>query len=277
MARTLDDWQAWLALLVDKKSTVRIEAAVHDHLPGSWRHDGLKIDAHINWFMLQGAVVGMVNGEKVQVPSGGSLCLAPDTPIHFQTQNPARPIHMLRFRLRLERNNKPCVVPGGGFVIQDARVMHNYAQQLLSLADADDPLSEQQQRGLLVALYAESAKNLTRKNSAVRGLSEEQLQSIDQLIAHHLPYAVAPAELAKALHMKPDTFARAFKRSREQSPRAWIAARRIRHAAELLLIPDASITEIADDCGYADVFHFSKQFKNIMGSSPRSWQQRHLG
>ncbi|NRA38390.1 MAG: helix-turn-helix transcriptional regulator [Planctomycetes bacterium] len=33
---------------------------------------------------------------------------------------------------------------------------------------------------------------------------------------------------------------------------------------------------IAEDCGYADVFHFSKQFSRIMACSPRAWQQGHL-
>lgn len=275
MKHTQAAWQTWLGHFSDPRTQLRIDNAVHDHLPPNWHHNGLLIDAHINWLLLSGGVQGQIDGARVTVPSGGWLCLAPRTPIHFQCQDPTRPLHMLRFRLHLARDGQQQPVPGGGFIIEDAAAIRPLAAQLLSCADATDALADQRRRGLALAAYAEAARLLLRPRSGVRGLNEAQLRRVDDVIASHLPHAVPPAVLADAAGLKADTFARAFKRSRGKSPRQWIAERRIQHAAELLLTPGATASAVAEDCGYADLFHFSRQFKQVMGLGPRAWRQQH--
>lgn len=268
-------WQHWLDVLSDTKATLAVTETVHDHLPGTWRIDGMRIDAHINWFVLNSGIRGHIAGQAVQAPAGSWVCLAPGTEIDFQSEDTARPLHMMRFRLRVESQGRSHAIPPAGFVVPDASAMRPLAAQLLSCAAAQDVWSQQRRRGLLLALFAEAVRLQGQKTSAVRGLNEDQLQTCDQLIARYLPDAIAPQVLAEALHLKADTFARSFKRSRGTSPRTWIAERRIRHAAELLLMPRATVTQVADDCLYADVFHFSKQFSRVMGCSPRQWQEQH--
>ena len=48
---------------------------------------------------------------------------------------------------------------------------------------------------------------------------------------------------------------------------------RIRHAAHLLLSSDALVKEIANDCGFNSVYHFSKEFKKIMHKSPEQYRK----
>lgn len=43
-------------------------------------------------------------------------------------------------------------------------------------------------------------------------------------------------------------------------------------AKELLLGTDLNITEIAEACGFADLFYFSRMFKKRVGSSPRAYR-----
>ena len=51
---------------------------------------------------------------------------------------------------------------------------------------------------------------------------------------------------------------------------------RARRAAALLEEQDLSITEIAQLCGFSDVYYFSKTFKRVMGSSPSRYRGRYL-
>ena len=48
---------------------------------------------------------------------------------------------------------------------------------------------------------------------------------------------------------------------------------RIRYAAQLLSSSDKLVKEIASDCGFNSVFHFSREFKKIMKKSPEKFRK----
>jgi transcriptional regulator GlxA family with amidase domain len=48
--------------------------------------------------------------------------------------------------------------------------------------------------------------------------------------------------------------------------------RRIQRAATLLSESSLTISQIADAMGYRDVYFFSRQFKQKMGQSPRTYR-----
>lgn len=80
------------------------------------------------------------------------------------------------------------------------------------------------------------------------------------------------AEMAVKLHLSVDHFIRIFKQIRGVTPGEFVVNARIETAASLLLFTKRSVSEIADQLGYCDVFHFSKQFKVRMGVSPRAYR-----
>ena len=43
-------------------------------------------------------------------------------------------------------------------------------------------------------------------------------------------------------------------------------------AAELLKLTSLSIADIGNAVGYPNQLHFSRAFKNVYGTSPRSWR-----
>jgi len=52
---------------------------------------------------------------------------------------------------------------------------------------------------------------------------------------------------------------------------------RIHRAMELLKEADLSIAEVAQQVGFADSNYFSRQFRALVGSSPRGYRSARLG
>lgn len=46
---------------------------------------------------------------------------------------------------------------------------------------------------------------------------------------------------------------------------------------ELLLHTEKSITDVANDCGFSDPLYFSRQFRKLVGFTPRLYRQHGQG
>jgi AraC-like DNA-binding protein len=66
---------------------------------------------------------------------------------------------------------------------------------------------------------------------------------------------------------------RRFKTETGFSPKQYILHMKNRKAKELLLESDWNVSQIADQCGYADVFDFCRRFKKEMGQSPGEFRK----
>ena len=74
--------------------------------------------------------------------------------------------------------------------------------------------------------------------------------------------------LARLCRVPPSHLARAFKRHMGCSVGEYGRASRVSRARTLLVASDLSLVEIADECGFADQAHFSREFKRRVGSTP---------
>ncbi len=63
-----------------------------------------------------------------------------------------------------------------------------------------------------------------------------------------------------------------FKRDFNTTPNRYITSRRIEHAKSMLETKSMTVTEIAERCGFSDVYYFSKVFKQICGIPPSEWK-----
>ncbi|MFZ2657831.1 MAG: helix-turn-helix domain-containing protein [Victivallales bacterium] len=81
------------------------------------------------------------------------------------------------------------------------------------------------------------------------------------------------ADLARRAAMSDRHFFRMFKKIFHASPLEHIIRLRIRKAVELMWSGRGNITETAFNCGFSDGNYFSKQFRRIMGVSPRQYRK----
>lgn len=103
-------------------------------------------------------------------------------------------------------------------------------------------------------------------------LAPGQLAQAKALLADNLRKELSLPEVAEQCGLSVAHFSRAFKISTGQSPHAWLQARRLERALQLLG-QDLSLAEIAVACGYADQSHFSRLFKRAMGVGPGAYRR----
>ncbi len=99
---------------------------------------------------------------------------------------------------------------------------------------------------------------------------EEICDEILRLPAH--PWNVE--ELSRRMFWSRHHFSRIFKRVKGVSPQAFILQARIDAAAALLLESSHSVQRISELTGYADVYFFSRQFKEKTGLNPTQFRRK---
>ena len=89
------------------------------------------------------------------------------------------------------------------------------------------------------------------------------------------PAAAIPlSRLAQEACVTPEHLCRLFKSSSGRSPAETVRLARLDHAAMLLTRSNYAVGEIADLCGFASPFHFSRAFKRVYGLPPRELRRR---
>ncbi|GIH15116.1 helix-turn-helix transcriptional regulator [Rugosimonospora africana] len=81
------------------------------------------------------------------------------------------------------------------------------------------------------------------------------------------------AELAAAANVSPGHLARIFRQRFGTGPVAAVEAVRLARAAMLLQRSNISVGAIAEVCGFANPFHFSRRFRAAYGLPPRAYRQ----
>ncbi|RKD90921.1 AraC family transcriptional regulator [Mangrovibacterium diazotrophicum] len=81
-------------------------------------------------------------------------------------------------------------------------------------------------------------------------------------------------ELASAVKLSASHYSRLFLYRTGHSPIDYFIQLKIQRACRLLDSDDRSIADIARDIGFDDQFYFSRQFKKVMGLSPREYRKR---
>lgn len=80
-------------------------------------------------------------------------------------------------------------------------------------------------------------------------------------------------ELAAISSLSASQLHRQFKEKTGTTPMDWIRHERMNLAKRLLTASDAKIAAVALACGYADPYHFSRDFRRIAGQSPSEFRR----
>ena len=79
-------------------------------------------------------------------------------------------------------------------------------------------------------------------------------------------------ELAHLCGMSLSTFKRKFKESFKESPKKYIAKKKLLKASKMLRLENSRVSDVAYDCGYESISTFNHSFKTYFGKSPSEYR-----
>jgi AraC family transcriptional regulator len=104
------------------------------------------------------------------------------------------------------------------------------------------------------------------------GLAPDKLQRVLAFIEQHLAEPLRIERLAAAVHMSQFHFARLFKQATGQPPHAYLTARRVERAKELLSGACLPLIHVAANVGFQTQGHFTEVFRRHAGMTPRHFR-----
>jgi len=102
-----------------------------------------------------------------------------------------------------------------------------------------------------------------------------QARKVRDYIDSHITGPIRVADLCALIQRSAAYFSRSFKCTFGESPHSFVVRRRVELAAQYMLTTDASLSDIALRCGFADQAHLSKHFRQTAGQTPAAWRRAH--
>jgi AraC-like DNA-binding protein len=100
------------------------------------------------------------------------------------------------------------------------------------------------------------------------------LEAAIQYINQHYGEPVKNSVLAKRCGMSLGNFQRQFRATYHCSPHTYVRELRVRLSCRALAQSELSLAAIAEEHGFADQSHFNKEFRRMMGETPRAYRRR---
>ena len=113
--------------------------------------------------------------------------------------------------------------------------------------------------------------------------SEHLLQGMDRLAPAmsyaraHLAEPLTIEDLARAARLSRSRLHTLFRQQLRMAPLEYVKKLRIEQASHQLLLTDKQVKAVADQSGFANPYHFSREFKAATGLSPREYRRQNLG
>lgn len=130
-------------------------------------------------------------------------------------------------------------------------------------------------RFMAVAHFMALVGLLARAYNTEPTVDSERIMKIGRAIAYmesNFEQDLKLPELAKMVGMSDRNFYRFFSRVKKESPLSYLQRLRIHRGAKILQTQDVSVTEAAFACGFNDSSYFARQFRRVLGVSPRQFQ-----
>jgi AraC-like DNA-binding protein len=125
----------------------------------------------------------------------------------------------------------------------------------------------------LLGAYEQTESSPGFNQSVPGGLISWQTKRLKAHIEANLEKQLSVRELAAIVRLGPSHFQRAFRRSFGVSPHAYVVARRVKRAQEMMLQSDAPLSQIALDVGFSDQAHLTTRFHRSVGVTPAVWRR----
>jgi AraC-like DNA-binding protein len=253
-----------------KIDRLRIVNITFNQREGFWHHPVRSFPHHTLLWVVQGRLGITINNRENSVSSNELFLIIGGTPFRLAALPPDRitETYSLRFYY-------PCrgfSLKEGHYDLSGMPQLRLRFQQILLEQRNKEVYYIEKKKAALAELLIELRRIKDRKKEGVKGISLPVSRIINH-IHSHLPERLKVSDLLANEQYSPVHFYRLFKTETGLSPKQYILQMRVRKARELLLESPMNMSQIADRCGYADVFDFSRRFKKATGYAPNVFRK----
>ena len=154
-----------------------------------------------------------------------------------------------------------------------AAFMHAMLPYFARHPQPDKSLIQLKFRELLLNV-ADNRRNLEALSYFCSLLHEPAAVSLRKIMEDNFCYNLKLEQYAQLCQRSLSAFKRDFQKTYGQPPGKWLLERRLEHARLLMRNAGLSISEIAYDCGFENLSHFSRAFRDRFGASPAAFRQQ---
>jgi AraC-like DNA-binding protein len=225
----------------------------------------------------RGSLSLKLDREVIDVPENHGILLAPGHSEHFffaqdrDTQHswiavaPDALSHEMRAELAAFRGPIP-------FLGQMATLL-GIAKKNISRFSERESLQNGFYQGLAISILCDFASAVSAGRQAATA-SDVVIGQMERFLDDTYTHPLSLKEIARAVGVSKQHLLKACRTAGKPTPMRRLSAKRLEMAADLLLHTGFSIAEIADQCGFANAFHFSRKFKESFGRSPLAWRNQ---
>lgn len=105
---------------------------------------------------------------------------------------------------------------------------------------------------------------------------DSRIQKVMEYVAAHYYEQIKLSDVAQMVSLNPTYFGSLFKTQTNMTFQQYITSVRIDQAENMLLYGENNVGEVAEMCGFSDVFYFSKVFSKLKGISPSKVLHLHV-
>ncbi len=106
-----------------------------------------------------------------------------------------------------------------------------------------------------------------------KAADQHRINLVYNFVKKHFQRNIHLEEISAEASMTVPAFCRYFKRISNKTFTHFVNEHRIVHASKLLSEGNLNITDICYACGFNNISHFNRQFKDITGKSPSNYRQ----
>jgi AraC-like DNA-binding protein len=240
-------------------------------------------------YILEGAIQYQVDHEEINVPTNYSLflnCINSGKQIHHSNLKDNCEIVIVTFHpdilKKIYDRELPLLLqaPKNTISNQSSEKINNdfliqkYIEGLLFYFE-NPPLVNEDILILKlkeIILLLSQTQNVQAIQVILSQLFSPTAYTFKQKIEAHLFSQLTIAELAQQNNLSTSSFKREFAKLYNDTPANYIKTKKLEKAAELLLVSDERISNIAFDCGFNDLANFTKSFSDKYNITPSNYR-----
>jgi AraC-like DNA-binding protein len=102
-----------------------------------------------------------------------------------------------------------------------------------------------------------------------------RMNSVVEYIGQHYSESIEVADLAKVANLSISQLERRFRSAFQQTPTRFLIRYRLTRASQILVQSEETLSYIAQEVGFYDHSHFSREFQKLFGLSPGRYRKTH--